>query len=371
MNKFSINILGLACAVGILQGCASTTASTQTTESVSNADLEVYKRQLEEKNQEIARLRDASISADTGTSSSPAGMSSDLFPPNAEPGHCYARVLIPATFQTTSETVLEQEASFRYEVIPATYETVSDSVLVKEASTRLEIVPATYKEVTEQVLVRAASTRIEDVPAQYETQTETILDKAAHTVWKRGAGPVDGALQTAVDQGTGEVMCLVEVPATYKTIKKTVLLTPATTREIEIPAEYRTITRTVVDTPASTVPIEIPAVYKTVSSEQVATPAQKRKIDIPAKYATLDKRTKINDESLEWREVLCKVNLTSGVVQTMQSALSDAGYLRGSADGVLGPNTLRAANEYARANKLPSGSNYIAIETAKSLGVNL
>jgi len=42
-------------------------------------------------------------------------------------------------------------------------------------------------------------------------------------------------------------MCLVEIPATYKTISKQVLKTPASTRSRDIPAEYRTVQKRVVD----------------------------------------------------------------------------------------------------------------------------
>ena len=55
-------------------------------------------------------------------------------------------------------------------------------------------------------------------------------------VWKKGTGPIQ-----RIDESTGEIMCLVEVPATYKTISKEVLVSPATTRTVEIPAVYKTV----------------------------------------------------------------------------------------------------------------------------------
>jgi hypothetical protein len=50
-------------------------------------------------------------------------------------------------------------------------------------------------------------------------------------VWKKGRGPIE-----KIDAATGEIMCLVEVPATYK-----VMDTPPTTREVTVPAEYKTV----------------------------------------------------------------------------------------------------------------------------------
>ena len=65
-----------------------------------------------------------------------------LFPPDPKPGHCYARVLVPATYDVSHEKVLTRPAVTRIEVKEARYEWVEEAVLVKEASTRLETVPA-------------------------------------------------------------------------------------------------------------------------------------------------------------------------------------------------------------------------------------
>ena len=46
------------------------------------------------------------------------------YPPDAEPGSCYARVLIPETYEIQTEQVLDQPEHTEARVIPATYETV-------------------------------------------------------------------------------------------------------------------------------------------------------------------------------------------------------------------------------------------------------
>ncbi len=63
----------------------------------------------------------------------------------------YARILIPASWGETTETVLVREASERVEIIPARYETVQERVMTKEASSRLETIPARYKTAEERV----------------------------------------------------------------------------------------------------------------------------------------------------------------------------------------------------------------------------
>lgn len=211
---------------------------------------------------------------------------------------------------------------FHEHYVPATYKTVSDQVLTKAATESVSILPAEYTMVEEQVLVREASTKLVNVPAEYATEEEQIIDKPAHTIWKKGSGPIQ-----KIDEATGEIMCLVEVPATYKTIKRTVLRSPARTETVQIPAEYKTVkvrklvsaaseqrtpiaaeygevSRQVVDQDAGFVWHEIantdhptttrtgnkicltetPPEYKTVTRTVVTTPAQSRTIEIPAEY---------------------------------------------------------------------------------------
>lgn len=64
--------------------------------------------------------------------------------PNAKPGECYAKVIIPAQYKADRVEVVEREASEKIEVIPAKYEWVEEKVLVKEATFKLETVPAAY-----------------------------------------------------------------------------------------------------------------------------------------------------------------------------------------------------------------------------------
>jgi len=295
--------------------------------------------------------------------------SSALFPPNPMPGHCYARVLLPATYDVSEEKVLVRAAEKSIEVQDARYDTVDETVLIKEASTRLETLPAEYETVTEKVLIKPEGRKLVTIPAKYETITEEILDKPAHTVWKRGSGPIDNALKTTYDESTGEVMCLVAIPATYKTVEKRVLISPATTKEIVTPPAYKTVTKKRLKTPARTREVTVPAEYQTLKVQRLVEPATKRQVDVPARYETVSRRAKLTDEKLAWREVLCDVNITETVVRTMQTRLSRSGHYGGRVDGLFGPKTIRAVNSYAKAKNLPVGTNYVTIETAKALGV--
>jgi hypothetical protein len=167
-------------------------------------------------------------------------------------------------------------------------------------------VPGTFKTVEEQVLVRAASKRLEVVPAVYEDVTEQVKISDAVTTWKRGrawiaqakevssvaaytqavaAGRTPAGVKTGAGSGVGtvagggsagtlfgdddDIMCLVEIPAQYKTITKRVIKTPASTREIEIPADYATIKKQVIDTQAATREVSVAGASSTYTRRVV------------------------------------------------------------------------------------------------------
>jgi hypothetical protein len=158
---------------------------------------------------------------------------------NATPGSCYKEYFTPETYKTVTEEVVIQKETTKQKIIPAVYETVEKTIEVK---------PASKKTIT--------------VPATYEFKTEKLLVEKEKTVWKKGANPAQ-----KLDGATGEIMCLVKVPAVYKTIKKKVVKTPATTKVIEIPAVSKTIKVKKLVTPAKVETITIPEVKKTIEKK--------------------------------------------------------------------------------------------------------
>ena len=380
MNKRYLKALGVLASAAIASGCASMAAETETTSAastVSTAELEASQRRINQLESALAAkesdLAAANARAANSTSSDRStAMDASLFPPNPKPGQCYARVLIPAKVETFTENVMSRDASERIEIIPARYETASETVLVKEASTRLEVIPAVYGEVTERVLVKPASSKIVEVPAVYDTVTERVLDKPAHTAWKKGPAAVQASnVLSEATTDTGEIMCLVEVPATYRTVTKRVLVTPARTEKVEIPAEYKTVTKTVVKAPATTREVMIPAKYDTVKVTKLVSPATEKRIAIPAEYQTVTRNKRVSDDRMEWRQVMCEVNMTRDNVMALQQALADKGYYKAGIDGIIGAQTLGAARKYALDKNLPAGSNYVPMEVVKSLQIKL
>jgi len=195
--------------------------------------------------------------------------------------------------------------------------------------------------VEQSVLVKEASKRMEEVPAEYGWVEEKVLVEQAHSVWKKGRGLIE-----RVDNATGEIMCLVEVPARYETVRKRVVTKPATVRQIEIPAEYQAI-----------------KVTKMVSAPQ------ERRIPIPAEYETVTRTEKVADGYMEWRRVLCETNMSREMVTKIQQALSKAGYNPGPSDGTFGTQTRTAIMSYQKAKGLAEGD--LTYETVQSLGIKI
>lgn len=286
-------------------------------------------------------------------------------PTNAQPGECYARTYLPPQFREEPVQVLVSEATERIEVIPAEYEWVEERVLVRPETERIvEVVPAQYRTVEEQVMVKPPSERIETVPARYRTEEVRELVKPATTVWRPGRGLIE-----RVDNVTGEILCLVEEPAEYRTVKRQVLVEPETTRRVTIPAEYKTVRRQELVKPAEVRREVVPAQYETVRVRRQVRPAEERRVPVPARYETVMRRVQVSEAQLSWQPVICETNATPDIVMEIQRALQRAGFSPGPIDGKLGQRTYDAATRFQEANGLATGG--ITFETLQRLGVTV
>lgn len=288
----------------------------------------------------------------------------ELFPPNAKPGGCYARVLVPAEYNIEKIQMLKSEASERLEIIPAKFSPIEETIVVQEASEKLEIVPATYEWIEEKVLVKPAFKKLMAVPAEYEMVSEQVIDKPAHVVWEKGRGLIE-----KVDFGTGEIVCLKEVPATYKTVTKQVLKSPATTRTLEVPAEYKIVKRRLMKTRPTTKTIEIPEQTKVQKTLKVMEPSTVKRISIPEEYQTFTKKVKVSEEKMAWKPVLCETNTTPQVVQQLQHSLKENGFNPGPVDGTLGAATMKAVVAFQQKQGIPRGG--LDLDTFEALKIDL
>ncbi len=315
---------------------------------------------------------------------------------------------------------------FKEYFVPAKYEQTEKEVLVKEESEEIKIAKAQFEEVEETVVVKQASKKKIYKAAEYEVVEEKIEIEPAKAVWKKGDGPI-----TKIDNSTGEIMCLIQVPAKYKIIKKTVLKSPssidlvdvpeetkalkvsklvsdATIDKVKIPAEYKTVSirnqvsdpaftwrgssvggdgaftgnqiclkeipakfakvkKLVVDSAAAVEESKVEPVTKLVKVSNVATEAEEVRTKVSAEYKTVEKRFKVASERLEWRTILCKTNMGPDINKRIQQALKDAGVYNGPVDGAIGRGTMSAVEKYQESNGMATGG--LTIDVLKKLGV--
>ena len=64
----------------------------------------------------------------------------ELPPGNPLPGECFARVIVPAQYETSTEQVVLRQAGEEIRKIPGRFETVTERVLVQEESYELVVV---------------------------------------------------------------------------------------------------------------------------------------------------------------------------------------------------------------------------------------
>lgn len=369
--KVNCLILPLVISSIIISGCTTISSKTSSGSEANAILLEKDKKitalnaSLQEEREARNRLEEERKTQVTASGKQPLITSEPgLLPPEAKAGECYARVFTAPKYQTETLTIRNKDASGRIEIIPAKYETVEERVLIKEASERIEVVPATYEWVTEQVLIAPATERIEVVPAVYKTEIEKVLDKPEHTIWKKGTGPI-----TKIDAATGEIMCLVTIPASYKTVTKKVLVSDAATRVIAVPAQYKAIKKRMVKSTPTTRTITIPAEYKIVKTRKLVEPEKTRRLPVDAEYTTVTKSYKVAEGKMEWASVLCKTNMNPQIGLDLQKSLKAAGYNPGKLDGIIGKQTMAAVTSYQRAKGLRTGG--LTMETLNSLGVKL
>ncbi len=171
-------------------------------------------------------------------------------------------ILVAAKLKGVDLDSVSPNTCYKEYFTPESYKTVTEEVVLQKATTKTKIIPAKYEMVEKVIEVTPASQKTITVPATYEYTEEKVLVEKEKTVWKKGVNPAQ-----KLDGATGEIMCLVKVPAKYKTIKKKVVKTPATTKVVEVPATNKTIKVKKLVSAAKTETIEIPEVKSTIEKK--------------------------------------------------------------------------------------------------------
>ena len=157
---------------------------------------------------------------------------------------------------------------FKEYYTPATYKTVSEEFLVQKEHNETEIIPANFDTKEQSIEISPSTKKVVEIPAEYEYVEEKVLVEEARTVWKKGQNPAQ-----KLSGATGEIMCLVKIPAKYKIIKKLVVKSPARTEIQEIPAEVQAFAVQNIVTESTVKQVPIPATYTTLEKKVLETGA--------------------------------------------------------------------------------------------------
>ena len=285
--------------------------------------------------------------------------------PSANPGDCFARVLIAATYDTIPQTVTTQEAFDSLNITPAQLAPETLNIKTRDEGIRYVVRQPRYETVTEEVLVRPAYEELKVLPAQFETVTETIVVGEPKLVWRPGRNL---SAISRTDPETGIVYCLVEEPAETKTVSRRVVRVPGQIQTVNIPAQYKTVTKQVLVDPGGVDQSEIPAEFTDVTVSRLVSPAEHFTQAQPAQTSTIDTRRLSTPERFEWVPVLCDTNATSSAIRSIQTALTERGHFSGAIDGNAGPSTQSALTSFQRANGI-SHEGFLSAYTLDLLGL--
>ncbi|WP_413282833.1 peptidoglycan-binding domain-containing protein [Vibrio sp. MA40-2] len=326
---------------------------------------------------------------------------------SAQPNMCFHEHLLPEKYETVKESVIVGEKSEKLEIVPATYRTVEKKTLIKEASTKLVNVPAVYETITEQIIDKPAHQAwkkgtgavqkinestgeimcLVDIPATYKTVSKRILKTPART--ETVDIPAEYKMVSVKEVVTPTKAKRIPVGPKYDYISKKNKVSDiqyvwhettnqSLTREtrtghkiclIDTPATYKTINKQVVTQEASVKKTEVPAKYEIINVQKLVSPAKVEQKVTPAEYKMVKRQVLVQDRNMEWRSILCDTNMTTTRISDIQRTLAAKGYNPGKIDGVIGVNTMKAVNAFQRDNNLPIDE-YLNISTVEALGVS-
>ena len=285
----------------------------------------------------------------------------ELPPGDPRPGECFARVIVPATYETTTEQIVTKPETTELRKIPARYETVPQRILVQEESYEMvpvgtggyrypssvtiggvlyaissdgtvsvsgsgaggapignvngngDIVGANGSVIARGVAARTSS-------GSYPSAVS--VGGVIHTIDSSGAvrrassaaggtiiGRVDSSGNVVSSGGAMLASRAVRISSTgsstgqmsstFRTVTETVVVQEASTELITIPAVYGTVSETVVVKPQSVEYVSIPAEYETYNETIVVQEASTELVTVPPVYDTVTETVVVKDAATE------------------------------------------------------------------------
>ncbi len=287
-------------------------------------------------------------------------------PPDGEPGECFARVLVPAQYQTYSEQVAIDDGGSRISVSAPQFAAKKHKYILRDASVRYEVRQPVYKRVNEKVMVRPGYQTLQVIPGEYRTVNEQVQVSPPRLSWKPGASLASRAGVKLTQTRQGEVYCLVEEPAETQTISKRVQVRQERVQAINVPPVYRMITREVLVDPGGVREVHIPAQYGYYEAQYVTQPARQVRHPVAPRMANVTRKKQVSGEKFRWIKVLCETNATPAAISEVQGLLHKQGLYQGPVDGQTSPDMEAAIASYQQQMNIPHGG-FLSLQTIEHL----
>ena len=256
----------------------------------------------------------------------------DALPPSSNPGECWARVKVPAKYETVSQTVMTHAPYQTMKVTQPKFQSRQEQVMVKEPSVRYEVRQPTFKSVSETIMTRPSYEKLSVTPPRFENVQETLTMSEPKLVWKKGnpgelrrqgyiihstadGGAYGQGYSSTTHYGavggdrcgaTCEIWCLVEEPGVRQSFSRRVMTSPGGVQRHSVPAQYQTITKQVVADPGGVREVPVPGEYRSVTVQDMVDPGGAYHENVPPQYGKVQGKVIAETERYEWRRVLCQ-----------------------------------------------------------------
>ncbi len=323
-------------------------------------------------------------------------MPSDMAPPNARPGQCFARVLVPATY--TADQALNVAIEDGY-VMPRVADAkfsqpVARDVIASDGYKTFQVTNPEFGYVDEKITLVPAHHKVVVTPPAAHQGFKTYVVKKPTLVWRRGS---DLSNVRRINGATGETYCLVEEYGETVNVPYTSYSAPkADVKFVPVAEQSITNRRQIVTREASVREIYVQPVLNAknprVNTQELISDAQIIGEDrIAPRTTTINTQRLDKPEYYTWVEVPCDnsnvqkvaVNLSSNVAPTevisakkplnavtaanVQKRLGELGFYRGPVDNIYGSKTRDAMRRFQESKGL-NADGKPNVEALKALG---
>jgi len=264
-------------------------------------------------------------------------------PPDAEPGQCFVHKFVPPHYSHTTVDVVIKEAYTKYTVTPPVFEIVEEPVATADGYSTWTVNDPVFDYEMQKIMI---------VPNDPVWKVKCCKDdhKACdnqcdnHHAKNVGDDLAHNKIHHKHEKNKPcEQACFNYVRPKYKVYKKRVTVTDGSADPSVTSQEFTTIK------------------YKKLVKDAILNSEYFPEVTMSVKVYTLD-----HPGYMKWVEGTCKQYTCDP--RDLQGALKEKGYYNGSIDGIVGPATISAMNNFRKDNGLAE-SDIIDEVTAKALGI--